>query len=56
MGYLSNLNATMNEEYADQSYHGFEEQLLWRYEDLKNGYSELLESNAPLLRRLSFQH
>ena len=47
MGYLSKLNATMNEEYADQSYHGFEEQLLWRYEDLKNRYSELLDSNAP---------
>ena len=47
MGYLSKLNTTMNEEYADQSYHGFEEQLLWRYEDLKNRCSELLDSNAP---------
>ena len=47
MGYLSKLNATMNEEYADQSYHGFEEQLLWRYEDLKNRYQALLNSDAP---------
>jgi hypothetical protein len=47
MGYLSKLNATMNEEYADQSYHGFEEQLLWRYEDLKDRYQALLNIDAP---------
>jgi hypothetical protein len=47
VGYFSKLNLIAKEEYADQSYHGFEEQLLWRYEDLKDRYSELLDSNAP---------
>ena len=32
----------------DRSYHGFEEQLLWRYEDLKERYSRLLRANAPV--------
>lgn len=47
MGYFSELDLIAKEEYADRSYHGFEEQLLWRYEDLKDRYRELLDSGAP---------
>ena len=47
MGYFSELDLIAKEEYADPSYHGFEEQLLWRYEDLKDRYRELLDSGAP---------
>ena len=47
MGYFSELDLIAKEEYADRSYHGFEEQLLWRYEDLKNRYQALLNSGAP---------
>ena len=47
MGYFSELDLTRKTEYVDRSYHGFEEQLLWRYEDLKNRYQELLNSDAP---------
>ena len=46
MGYFSELDLTRKTEYVDRSYHGFEEQLLWRYEDLKNRYQELLNSGA----------
>ena len=46
MGYFSKLNLIAKEEYADQSYHGFEEQLLWRYEDLKDRYQALLNIDA----------
>ncbi len=47
MGYFSDLDLGRKEEYVDRSYHGFEEQLLWRYEDLRDRYFTLLESDAP---------
>lgn len=47
MGYFLGLDLIAKEEYSDQSYHGFEEQLLWRYEDLKNRYQALLNSDVP---------
>ena len=47
MGYFSELDVTRKEEYVDRSYHGFEEQLLWRYEDLRDRYFTLLDSDAP---------
>ena len=47
MGYFSELDLVRKEEYADRSYHGFEEQLLWRYEDLRDRYLELLDAEAP---------
>ena len=31
MGYFSDLDLRNKETYIDRSYHGFEEQLLWRY-------------------------
>ena len=31
MGYFSELDLVRKGEYSDRSYHGFEEQLLWRY-------------------------
>lgn len=48
MGYFSELDLTRKTEYVDRSYHGFEEQLLWRYEDLKDRYCELLDVDAPV--------
>ena len=48
MGYFSKSDLTHKEKYIDQSYHGFEEQLLWRYEDLKDRYRELLDSDASV--------
>ena len=47
MGYFSELDITKKTEYIDRSYHGFEEQLLWRYEDLRDRYFTLLDSDAP---------
>ena len=47
MGYFSELDLTKKTEYEDRSYHGFEDQLLWRYEDLKDRYLELLDIDAP---------
>jgi hypothetical protein len=47
MGYFSELDLTRKTEYGDRSYHGFEDQLLWRYEDLKDRYLELLDIDAP---------
>lgn len=47
MGYFSELDLTKKEEYIDRSYHGFEEQLLWRYEDLRDRYFTLLDYDAP---------
>ena len=44
MGYFSNL---CQNEYNDLSYHGAEEQLLWRYEDLKQRYLELSDMDSP---------
>lgn len=46
MGYFSENQIELQDKYSDQSYHGFEEQLLWRYEDLKNRYQALLNSGA----------
>ncbi len=48
MGYFSKSDLAHKEKYIDRSYHGFEEQLLWRYEDLKDRYRELLNSDAPV--------
>ena len=48
MGYFSELDLIAKEESTDRSYHGFEEQLLWRYEDLKGRYMELLDMDAPV--------
>lgn len=47
MGYFSKLDIAKKEENIDHSYHGFEEQLLWRYEDLKERYLALLDADAP---------
>ena len=46
--YFSELDLTNQENYIDRSYHGFEEQLLWRYEDLKERYSLLSREGAPI--------
>lgn len=48
MGYFSELDLINRENYIDRSYHGFEEQLLWRYEDLKERYSLLSLEGAPM--------
>ena len=48
MGYFSELDLINRENYTDRSYHGFEEQLLWRYEDLKERYSLLSRKGAPM--------
>ena len=48
MGCFSEFDLINRENYIDRSYHGFEEQLLWRYEDLKERYSRLLRVNAPV--------
>ena len=47
MGYFSENQIELQDKYSDQSYHGFEEQLLWRYEDLKDRYQALLNIDAP---------
>ena len=47
MGYFSEKQIETQEKYLDRSYHGFEDQLLWRYEDLKDRYLELLDIDAP---------
>ena len=46
--YFSDLDLINRESYTDRSYHGFEEQLLWRYEDLKERYSLLSREDAPI--------
>ena len=48
MGYFSEFDLINRKNYIDRSYHGFEEQLLWRYEDLKERYSRLLRVNASV--------
>ena len=48
MGYFSENQIELQDKYSDQSYHGFEEQLLWRYEDLKDRYQALLNIDAPI--------
>ena len=47
MGYFSKKQIEAKEEYPDQSDDGFERQLLWRYEDLKDKYRALLDRDAP---------
>ena len=46
MGYFSENQIELQDKYSDQSYHGFEDQLLWRYEDLKDRYMELLDMDV----------
>ena len=48
MGYFSENQIELQDKYSDQSYHGFEDQLLWRLEELKDRYIELLDMSAPL--------
>jgi hypothetical protein len=48
MGYFSDLDLRNKETDIDSSYCGFEEQLLWRYEDLKERYSLLSREGAPI--------
>ena len=48
MGYFSELDLINRENYTDRSYHGLEEQLLWRYEDLKERYLLLSRECAPM--------
>ena len=48
MGYFSENQIELQDKYSDQSYHGFEDQLLWRYEDLKDRCLELLDMDAPI--------
>ena len=48
MGYFSELDLINRENYTDRSYHGFEKELLWRYEDLKERYSLLSRECAPM--------
>ena len=47
MGYFSENQIESQNKYLDRSYHGFEDQLLWRYEDLKDRCLELLDIDAP---------
>ena len=46
MCYFSELDIRRKDEYADRSYYGTREQLLSRYEELKERYAELLRSDA----------
>jgi hypothetical protein len=48
MGYFSDNQIELQDKYSDQSYHGFEEQLRWRYEDLRDRYREWLDVDAPV--------
>ena len=48
MGYFSEQNLKIQEEYIDRSYFAFEEQLLWRYEELKERYLALRETDEPI--------
>ena len=48
MGYFSELDLTNRVNNIDRSYHGFEEQLFWRYDDLKERRSLLSESGAAI--------
>ena len=47
MGYFSELDAEMREEERDNSYHSFEEQLIWRCEELMERYLMLCKNDAP---------
>ena len=46
MCYFSELDIRRKDEYTDRSYYGYREQLLSRYEELKERYEELLRSDA----------
>lgn len=48
MRYFCELDLINNENYIDRSYHGFDEQLLSRYEDLKERFSLLSREGAPM--------
>ena len=48
MGYFSELDLINREDCIERSYHGFEEQLLWRYEVLRERYSLLLREGGPM--------
>ena len=49
MGYFSEKQIELQDNRSDQSYRGFEDQLLWRYEDLKERYAELSDIGAPFV-------
>ena len=49
MGYFSELDIENRENYKDESYRSFDEQLAWRYEELQDCYEELLRNNAPAI-------
>lgn len=48
MGYFSELDLENKEKIGDNSYHDYQEQLLWRYEDLRERYSQLSGAGAPM--------
>lgn len=47
MGYFSKWNEQEQHAYRDQSYHGSEEQLIWRQEELMARYNDLVRAGAP---------
>ena len=47
MGYFSELDIENRENYRDESYRSFDEQLAWRYEELQDRYEELLGKGTP---------
>ena len=46
MGYFSEKQMKLEKTVMDGSYYGFEYQLLWRYESLKDRYLELMSAGA----------
>ena len=48
MGYFSENQIESQNKYLGRSYRGFDDQLLWRYENLKYRYIELLDMDAPI--------
>lgn len=47
MGYFSKLTVFEQEKCRDSSYHGVEDQLQWRLEELKARYRSLWRTGAP---------
>ncbi len=47
MGYFSEWNERGQLAHRDPSYHGFEEQLIWRREELLARYDDLVRARAP---------
>ena len=47
MGYFSQKNLKIQDEYKDLSYPDAKDQLLWRYKGLKDRYLELFDTNTP---------